>query len=558
MSQKVVIIGGVAGGAGTAARLRRNDENAQIIMFERGGYISFANCGLPYYIGNTITERDSLLIQTPEAMKQRFNIDIRIFSEVTRIIPEEKCVEVTEVLTGKIYKENYDKLVISTGASPVIPPIEGIDGKDIYTLWTIPDTDNIKAIVDGKDIKKAAVIGGGFVGLEIAENLVDLGIEVSLIEMQDQVMTSMDRDMAQFVHMELNAKGVKLFLNEAATSIKDTEVGKEITLTSGKTVDAEIIILSVGIKPNSKIAKDCGIECGPKGHIIVNEYLETNKEDIYALGDVIEVVDYVTGKKTAVPLAGPANKMGRIMGDNLCGMKVKYNGTQGTYVAKIFDVTASGTGATEKSLKAMGKEPYKDYMVVYGHSNNHAGYYPGFSPLHTKLIFDPKDGKIFGAQAVGQGGTEKRIDVIATSIRFGGTIYDLTELELAYAPPYNTAKDPMNFLGFAAENILKGKVGLVQWHEMASLDLNKYQIIDTRRQDEFDLGTIPGSVLIPVDEIREKIDMVDKERIPVVFCRGAVRSYIAARVLLQNGWDEVLSMAGGYLTWEAGVYKPKN
>lgn len=557
MSQKIVIIGGVAGGAGTAARLRRNDENAEIIMFERGGYISFANCGLPYYIGDTIKLRSDLLIQTPEAMHQRFNIDIRINSEVTKINPDEKTVEVCERLTGKTYKESYDKLVISTGASPVIPPIEGIDGKNIYTLWTIPDTDAIKAIVEGKQIKKAAVIGGGFVGLEIAENLHDLGIEVSLIEMQDQVMATMDRDMAQFVHMELNGKGVKLYLNEAAKSIKDTEKGKEITLSSGKVVESELIILSVGIKPNSEIAKACGIECGPKGHIVVNEYLETSKEDIYALGDVIEVVDYVAGGKTAVPLAGPANKMGRIMGDVLCGIKSKYNGTQGTFVAKIFDVTASGTGVTEKKLNAMGKEAYKDYMVVYGHSNNHAGYYPGGTPLHTKLIFDPKDGRILGAQAVGQAGTEKRIDVIATCIRFGGTIYDLTELELAYAPPYNTAKDPMNFLGFAAENILKNKVGLIQWHEMASLDPEKYQIIDTRRDDEFALGTIPGSINIPVDEIREKMDMVDKNRIPVVFCRGAVRSYIAARVLLQNGWDEVLSMAGGYLTWEAGTYEVK-
>lgn len=557
MSQKIVIIGGVAGGAGTAARLRRNDENAEIIMFERGGYISFANCGLPYYIGDTIKLRSDLLIQTPEAMHQRFNIDIRINSEVTKINPDEKTVEVCERLTGKTYKESYDKLVISTGASPVIPPIEGIDGKNIYTLWTIPDTDAIKAIVEGKQIKKAAVIGGGFVGLEIAENLHDLGIEVSLIEMQDQVMATMDRDMAQFVHMELNGKGVKLYLNEAAKSIKDTEKGKEITLSSGKVVEYELIILSVGIKPNSEIAKACGIECGPKGHIVVNEYLETSKEDIYALGDVIEVVDYVAGGKTAVPLAGPANKMGRIMGDVLCGIKSKYNGTQGTFVAKIFDVTASGTGVTEKKLNAMGKEAYKDYMVVYGHSNNHAGYYPGGTPLHTKLIFDPKDGRILGAQAVGQAGTEKRIDVIATCIRFGGTIYDLTELELAYAPPYNTAKDPMNFLGFAAENILKNKVGLIQWHEMASLDPEKYQIIDTRRDDEFALGTIPGSINIPVDEIREKMDMVDKNRIPVVFCRGAVRSYIAARVLLQNGWDEVLSMAGGYLTWEAGTYEVK-
>ena len=557
MGQKVVIIGGVAGGAGTAARLRRNDENAEIIMFERGGYISFANCGLPYYIGNTITKRGKLLIQTPEAMHKRFNIDVRINSEVTKINLADKTVEVSERLTGKTYTESYDKLVISTGASPVIPDIPGIDGRNIYTLWTIPDTDKVKAVVDGKNIKKAAVIGGGFVGLEIAENLRDLGIDVSMIQIRDQVLTAIDKDMAQFVHMELNRNGVSLLLNEEVAEITDKDGEKIIRLKSGKEVSTDLIILSIGVKPNSGLAAECGIALGKKGHIITNEYLETSAKDVYAVGDVIEVVNFVTKGKTAVPLAGPANKMARIAADNLCGGRVKYNGTQGTFVAKVFGVTAAGTGANEKTLKAMGKEPYRDYMAVYGHANNQAGYYPGGMPLHTKLIFDSKDGKILGAQIVGEKGADKRIDDIAVAIRFGGTVYDLTELELAYAPPYNTAKDPVNFLGFAAENILKGKVGLIQWHEMASLDPKKYQIIDTRMQSEYDAGTIPGSTLIPVDEIREKIHMVDKDRIPVVFCRGAVRSYIAARVLLQCGWKEVLSMAGGYLTWEAGTYEPK-
>lgn len=557
MGQKVVIIGGVAGGAGTAARLRRNDENAEIIMFERGGYISFANCGLPYYIGNTITKRGKLLIQTPEAMKRRFNIDVRINSEVTKINLADKTVEVDEKLTGRKYTESYDKLVISTGASPAIPDIPGIDGKNIFTLWTIPDTDAIKAMVEGGSIKRAAIIGGGFVGLETAENLRDIGLDVTIIQRPDQVLPALDRDMAQFLHMELNKNGVKLCLKEQVESIYDTEAGKAIKLKSGKTVEADMIILSAGIKPNSALAAECGIKLGEKGHIITNEYLETSEKDVYAVGDVIEVVDFVTKRKTAVPLAGPANKMARIAADNLCGGKVKYNGTQGTFVAKVFGVTAAGTGATEKTLKAMGKEPYKDYMAVYGHANNQAAYYPGGKPLHTKLIFDSKDGRILGAQAVGEKGADKRIDDIAVAIRFGGTVYDLTELELAYAPPYNTAKDPVNFLGFAAENILKGKVGLIQWHEMASLDPEKYQIIDARMQSEYDLGTIPGSTLIPVDEIREKIDMVDKNRIPVIFCRGAVRSYIAARVLLQCGWKEVLSMAGGYLTYEAGMYEPE-
>jgi CoA-disulfide reductase len=549
MSKKVLIVGGVAGGASAAARLRRNDENAEIIMFERGEYISFANCGLPYYIGNIIEERDALLVETPEEMNKRFKIDVRVNNEVLSIDRDNKKVKVKNLKTGEEYSESYDKLILSPGSSPLKPPIPGIDAPNIFTIWNIPDTDAIKNYVDTKEIKKAAVVGGGFIGLEMAENLHELGYDVSIVELADQVMAPIDYEMAQILHKNIVTNGVDLRLNDGVKEFNYKDGVTEITLNSGNKIDADIVILSIGVRPNSKLAKDSGLKINDKGGILVDDTLKTSDEDIYAVGDVIEVEDFVNGGKTMVPLAGPANKQGRIAANNIAGINDVYKGTQGTSVAKVFDFTVSSTGANEKTLKRLGKKYNEDYLVAYAHNNNHAGYYPGSSKINMKIIFEKEGGKILGVQAVGMDGVEKRVDVIATAMRYDGTVYDLADLELAYAPPYGSAKDPVNMLGFLGENILEGKMDVIQWFELDDLNSDEYTILDVREAEERDLGFVPNSINISVDDLRDNLDKLDKNKTIVLYCATGIRAYVATRILLQNGFDKVKNLSGGFTTY---------
>ena len=554
---RYVIVGGVAGGASTAARLRRLTEHDEIVLLERGNYVSFANCGLPYYIGGTIQERSSLLVQTPEALRSRFNIDVRINSNVTKVNRDRKTVTVDN--NGEVYELEYDKLVLSPGSSPVRPRIKGAESENVFTVWTIPDTDKIASYLKSHKCNSAVVVGGGFIGIEMAENLREIGLDVTIVEMLDQVMNNLDFEMAQFVHMELNAKGVHLVLGKGVTEIAACDNASDcacvVKVDDGQEIPADIVIMSVGVRPNSELAKDAGLEIGARGHIVVDDTLRTSDPDIYAVGDAIEVVDFVTKEKTAVPLAGPANKQGRIAADNIMGLGSRYTGTQGTSIAKVFDKAVASTGISEKRLLTAGKKLHEDYEIVYIHPMNHAGYYPGSSMIHLKVLFKPETGKILGAQAVGESGTDKRIDVIATCMRLGATTADLQDLELAYAPPFNTAKDPVNFAGYVAENIRKGIVKPIHWREIDSLDRDKYQIVDVRTVAENAAGSVEGSTLAPVDNLREMISSVDNDKTAVLICRSAVRSYIAARILTQNGY-KAQNVMGGWLIHEALNYKP--
>jgi NADPH-dependent 2,4-dienoyl-CoA reductase/sulfur reductase-like enzyme/rhodanese-related sulfurtransferase len=547
MNKKVLIVGGVAGGASCAARLRRLDEQAEIIMFERGEYISFANCGLPYHIGGTIKKRDYLLLQTPESFNSRFGVDVRIKSEVVSIDKDNKTVKVKNIENGNEYNESYDILVLSPGSSPIKPPIEGIDNKRIMTLWNIPDMDEIMQFIDEEKPKSAVVVGGGFIGIEMAENLVDIGIDVTIVEMMDQVMTPIDMDMAQILHKHLSEKGVKLVLGDGVKSFKDNQKSVNINTQCGKNIDADLVILSIGVRPNSKLAKNSGLEINDRGGIIVNDKLKTNDLSIYAVGDSVEVTDFVTKQKAMIPLAGPANKMGRMAADNICELNRKYNGTQGSAVAKVFDLTVANTGQNQKQLEARGLKINKDYKITLLHPMSSAGYYPGGKPMTLKLIFDMQ-GKVLGAQSVGYVGVDKRIDVIATAIRFGATIYDLEELELCYAPPYSSAKDPVNMVGFSAENILNGTVNNISYDEIKELKENQV-MLDVRTLGEVKAGAVKGSINIPVDELRERINELDKTKEYIVYCAVGIRAYIACRILMQNGFKNTRNLAGGYTTY---------
>ena len=566
MSKKVLIIGGVAGGATTAARLRRLDESLEIIMFERGEYISYANCGLPYHIGNVIKERDALLLQTPEAMKAKFNIDVRVNNEVLSIDREKKSVHVKKIKTGEEYEESYDVLLISTGSSPLKPPIPGIDGPGIFTLWTVPDTDRIKSYIAEQKPKRAAVIGGGFIGLEMAENLHRAGCQVTVIEMMNQVMAPIDFEMAQLVHENMRMNHVRLELNNGVKQFDHKDGTTTITLQSGDLVEADIVILSIGIKANSQLAKDCGLDLNAKGGILVNEYLKTSDPDIYAVGDVIEVEEFVFKNRTMIPLAGPANKQGRICANNivkeaglLSGNLEKYSGTQGSSIAQVFDLSVAATGVNEKTLKSLGKELNKDYFVALINQKSHAGYYPGATPLTLKLLFG-KDGKIFGAQIIGQEGVDKRIDTIAVTLRLGGTIYDLSELELAYAPPYSSAKDPVNMLGFVAENILSNIAAFTDWNELEVLEQsgrNDYIILDVTEDLERMAFQIPNSYHIPLGQLRQRMGELDKEKLIIPYCAIGVRSYNAARMLMNSGFKNVKVLPGGTSFYKS-VYHDKH
>lgn len=543
---KIVIVGGVAGGASAATRLRRLDENAQIVLFERGEHISYANCGLPYYIGGTIKEREALLVQTPRAMKDKFNIDVRVQSEVTAIDRKNKTVSVTDLRTGKRYDESYDKLILSPGAAPVRPPIPGIEQEGIFTLRTVPDTDAIKEAVDKGKPSEAVVVGGGFIGLEMAENLHSRGIKVTIVEAADQVMAPIDYEMACIVHRHILSKGLKLYLKDGVKAFRKEGKRVKVELQSGKLLAADMVILAIGVRPDVSLAKDAGLEIGERRGIKVNSYLQTSDPDIYAVGDAIEVKDFVNGSDTVIPLAGPANKQGRIAANNIYGAGEQYHGTQGTSVVKVFDLTVAATGNSEKTLKRMGM----DYRKSYTESDSHAGYYPGASPLNIKLLFAP-DGKVLGAQAVGYEGVDKRIDVLASAIRFGRTVYDLEELELAYAPPYSSAKDPVNMAGYVAANCLKGDMKIIHWDQVDQLDRDKVFILDVRPPEETSTGSIEGSMNIPLNDLRARIDEVPRDKEIIVYCKVGLRAYIAYRMLVQKGFRNVKNLSGGYQLYQA-------
>ncbi|NLB61583.1 MAG: FAD-dependent oxidoreductase, partial [Clostridiales bacterium] len=550
---KVLIIGGVAGGASCAARLRRLDDKAEIILFERGEHISYANCGLPYFVGGTIKSKNALILQTPKAMKDRFNIDVRIKQEVVKIDRENKRITVKNLESGEEYQESYDTLVISTGSSPIKPRIEGIDSPNIHTLWTVNDSVKIRDLVTESGVKSAAVIGGGFIGLEMAENLREAGLEVTLIEMLDQVMATLDYEMAQVLHENITQNNVDLILNDGVSSFLDKENGVEITLKSGKKVNSEMVILSIGVKPNGELAKEAGLTVNQRGGIIVDEYLRSSDTNIYAVGDVIEVVDFVNGKPTMIPLAGPANKQGRIAADNIAGGSEKYEGTQGTSIAKVFDMTAASTGSNEKALNALGLVKGKDFETLLIAQNSHAGYYPGATNLYLKLIFSKDGKKIYGSQIVGQDGVDKRIDVIATVIRLGGGIDELKRLELAYAPPYSSAKDPVNMAGFVAENVIEGKVLFSEWD---AVEKSKDAIIlDVRESPELMAFSVKDATHIPFGEIRNRLDNLDKSKEIIVLCARGIRAYNAARILMLNGFNNVKVYPGGTSFYRSTHYE---
>lgn len=548
MSKKTVIIGGVAGGATAAARLRRRDEEMEIIVFEKGEEISYANCGLPYYIGDVIKSRDALLLQTPAGMKAKFNIDVRVNSEVVKISPEEKKVIVKKVGEVEPYEESYDTLIIATGSSPIRPSIEGIDAPNVFVLWNVPDTDAIKEFINKEKPKSAAVIGGGFIGIEVAENLHAAGLSVTMIEMQNQVMPTLDYEMAQLLHEQIRDQGVELILSDGVKALEHGEKTR-IIQNSGNSCTVDMVIVSIGIRPNSKLAKEANLLLNERGGIVVNEFLQTSDPSIYAVGDVIEVVNPILSNKTMIPLAGPANKQARIVADNIVGDKLKYPGTMGTSVAKVFDFTSASVGVNERMLMQLGKRKEIDYHTALIYQKSHAGYYPGATTLALKLIFDAK-GKIYGGQIVGVEGTDKRIDTLATVMKLGGNVHDLTELELAYAPPFSSAKDPINMLGFTAENILNGLTSFIEWEELDKIlaedELSKdYIVLDVTEEVERMVYQIPKSYHIPLGKLRQRFDELDKNKTIVPYCAIGVRSYNAARILKQHGFDKVKVLSGG-------------
>lgn len=552
---KYLIVGGVAGGATTAARLRRLDEASEIIMFERGEYISYANCGLPYYIGGTITERDNLFVQTPESFGTRFNLEVRNLSEVISISPADKEVQVKDLRTGATYSEKYDKLVLSPGAEPVKPPLPGINQEGIFTLRNVPDTDKIKKYIEEKNPKHAVVVGAGFIGLEMAENLHQNGLRVTIVEMAEQVMTPLDYSMAALVHQHLKTKNVEFYLNTAVASFSRINDRLEVKLNSSKTIETDIVILSIGVKPDSRLAREAGLMIGKTGGIVVNEFLQTTDKDIYALGDAIEFMNPVTQTNMITYLAGPANKQGRILADNLVkGNMRTYKGSVNTAIAKVFDLTVASTGVSGKLLGKMDI-PHIDSIT---HASSHAGYYPGALPMSIKISFSPDSGRLLGAQIVGFSGVDKRIDIFSSAIQHGATVFDLADIEHAYAPPYSSAKDPVNIAGMVAENILEGITKTVSWRDISNDEEGLYYLLDIRTPDEFQLGSIEGAVNIPLDELRLHLDEIPHNKKIVPFCGVGLRAHVACRILMQSGFDEVFNLSGGLKTFETASQKQSN
>jgi len=550
---KVLIVGGVAGGASAAARLRRVDEEAEIILFEKGEHISFANCGLPYYIGEVIEEKEKLLVQTPEKMKERFRIDVRINSEVIKIDTANKKVEVFNHAENKVYTESYDKLILSPGAEPIRPKLPGIDSKRIFTLRNMQDAFRIKDYVDRMRPRRVVVVGAGFIGLEVAENLHLRDVKATVVELADHVIGPLDYEMAALVHQHMKTKNVEFYLKDAVEAFEDDDEWVNVKLSSGRTLKADMVIMGIGVRPESKIAKEAGLTIGKTGGILVDDHMRTSNEDIYAVGDAIEIKDFVSGKEALIPLAGPANKQGRIAANNIAGFNEKYSGTQGTSIVRVFDITVAVTGNNERMLKRNGIE----YEKSFTHSGSHAGYYPGAIPMSIKLLFGKKDGRILGAQIVGYEGVDKRMDVISTAMRANMTVYDLETLELSYAPPYSSAKDPVNIAGYTASNILKKHVEIFHWDEVGEIDTAKAMLIDIRTPGEHKLGNIEGSVNIPVDELRDRLDEIPKDKDIYVYCQVGLRGYLAARILMQKGY-RVKNLSGGYKTYQVAVQKQAN
>ena len=541
---KTLIIGGVAGGASAAARLRRLREKDEIVMLERGEYVSFANCGLPYFIGGVITDKSKLTLQTPESFKARFNIDVRVQSEAVKIDPAQKTVAVKDLKTGEIYNESYDNLILSPGAEPVKPNIEGADASFVFTLRNIPDTLKIKDFINEKQPRDAVVVGGGYIGLEMAENLKEAGLNVTVAELSEHLIPSLDFDMAADVHRYLKSKGINLLLNNGVKAIKDGRV----VLNRGE-VKADMVIMSAGVKPETRLARECGIPLNGRGSIIVDSHMRTGVPDIYAVGDAVEVHDFITGQPVFVPLAGPANKQGRIAADNIAGIPSEYTGTQGSAVIKLFDMTAGATGLNEQGAAAMGL----DYDKTYIYSASHASYYPGGANMSVTALWDRKTLKLLGAQIVGFDGVDKRLDVLAACIRLGAKITDLTRLELCYAPPFGSAKDPVNMLGFTAENIVTEKVKQFFWHDVANLPRDgSVTLLDVRTPLEVSRGKIDGFINIPVDSLRERINEIPADKPVYVHCHSGLRSYIACRILSGLGYD-CYNLAGGWRLYESVI-----
>lgn len=540
---KILIVGGVAGGATAATRLRRLSEENEVIIFEKGQYVSFANCGLPYHISGTIDKRDSLLLQTPKSLKERYNLDVRVFSEVLAIYSDEKKVSVKNLQSGEIYLESYDKLLLSPGAEPIKPPFEGINSDKIYTLRNIPDMDKI--IEKTKKSQNFVVVGGGFIGLEVAENLIEAGKNVKLVELGNQVMAPIDFDIASFVHEKAKQKGLELLLNVGVEKFIDKGEIIEVSLNNGTSLETDAVILAIGVKPETKLAKEAGLEIGETGGILVDGFMQTSNPDIYAVGDAIEVAHYINNNKVLIPLAWPANRQGRIVADNIVlGNKYQYSGSLGSSILKFFELSVASTGYNEKFLKK-NNISYKTAIVTRGH---HAGYYPGAKNMVLKLIFD-ENGKIFGVQAVGEAGVDKRIDVIATAIKGNLTVFDLPEIEITYAPPFNSAKDPVNIAGYTAENILDGNLEMVNYDEFWKfVKDNNAVILDVRTPKEFSGGHIEGAVNINVDDLRENLQKLDKEKIYAIYCQVGLRGYLANRIMKNNGYRAV-NLNGGYNLW---------
>ena len=544
---KVVIIGGVAGGATAAARIRRLDEQAEIVVFERSGFISYANCGLPYYIGGTIEDEKNLTLQTPESFWRRFRVKMNVHHEATAIHPDSKTVTVKNLENGKILTESYDKLVLSPGAKPIKPGLDGIDSDKIFTLRTVEDTFCIKDYINANHPKSAVLAGGGFIGLELAENLRELGMDVTIVQRPKQLMNPFDADMASFIHNEMRKHGVKLALGHTIEGFKERDGGVDVLLKDEQPLHADMVILAIGVAPETTLAKDTGIELGIKGSIVVNDKMETSIPDIYAVGDAVQIKNFVTDTDTLISLAGPANKQGRVAADNICGGDSHYTGGQGSSVIKIFDMTAATTGINEKTAKSLGIATDKVILSPM----SHAGYYPGGKMMTMKVLFEKESYRILGAQIVGFDGVDKRIDVLATAIRADMKAYELTELDLAYAPPYSSAKDPVNMAGYIIENMKNGIVKQWYYEEDETLPRDgSVTLLDTRTPMEYSMGHVKGFINIPVDELRERIDELDKSKPVYVICQSGLRSYIASRILMGNGFD-AYNFAGGFRFYDA-------
>ena len=557
-SKRIIVVGGVAGGASAAARARRLSEEAEIIVFERGPHVSFANCGLPYYVGGEIQEEKALLLQTPETLRARFNLDVRVHSEVVSIDRKAKSVKIRELTSGREYDESYDALVLAPGALPIKPPLAGIDREGHFTVRNIPDVERIKKWLREGVARDAVVVGGGYIGLEMAEQLKERGLNVTVVEALPQLMAPLDPEMAGWITQELRAHGVEVILKDAVASFEAPRADERacasvVVLKSGRRLVADLVVLGLGVRPDTKLAKEAGLEIGATGGIRVNDRLQTSDPSIWAVGDAVEVRDVIGGIPGVIPLAGPANRQGRITADNILGRDSRYQGTYGTAIVRVFKLAAACTGANEKCLSKCGV----DYHAVHLHPGSHAGYYPGAAPIAIKLLFDPGTGKLLGAQAVGTDGVDKRIDVLATALKAGMTVHDLAELELAYAPPFGSAKDPINLAGMAAQNVLAGDVALAQWHEVKGLDKRGAFLLDVRTDAERKGGFIPGSTHIPLHELRNRLDELPTDREIVVSCQSGQRSYFACRLLNQRGF-RTRNLTGSYRTWKTAVHAEAN